>query len=300
MNFLPSAFDGGLELYFRVIREGMAVRSHCDLLRWLQGDVQHYLPHKIMLAVWIGTAARQVEYDVVSALPGVRTGFLHSEKLLTLQQELYGLWIALGKVPYRQSLDAHDSQSDNCRPPCTTGEIFRGMRSLLVHGASDERMGQDCLYIIFNSKDSFDDTTLSVMESLLPYLDSALRRITPWACQHQALPSMEDMPQSRENYGLSMREAEIMDWVRLGKTNPEIASILGISACTVKNHLQSIFKKLDVLNRVQAIAKVGPAPAIAKPAPLLSPSAVPLCANPINIPPVYRSSLELLVDRLKG
>lgn len=285
MNFLPSTFDGNLELYFRVIREGVAVRSHCDLLNWLQGEVQHYLPHKIMLAVWVGTAENQVEYDVVSALPGVRTGFLHSEKLLTLQQELYGLWIALGKVPYRQSLDVHDSQSGDCTPPCTTGEIFRGMRSLLVHGVSDERASQDCLYIIFNSQDSFDDTTLSFMESLLPYLDSALRRITPWIFQHQAM-----LPP--KNYGLSRREAEIMDWVRLGKTNSEVASILGISACTVRNHLQSIFKKLNVFNRVQAIAKVGLAPPIANP-PLLSPSTAPMCANPINIPPVYQSIKQL-------
>ncbi|WP_292993467.1 XrtB/PEP-CTERM-associated transcriptional regulator EpsA [Nitrosomonas sp.] len=299
MNFLPSTFDGSLELYFRIIREGMAVRSHCDLLKWLQGEVQHYLPHKIMLAVWIGTAENQVEYDVVSALPGIRTGFLHSEKLLTLQQELYSLWIALGKVPYRQSLDAHDSQSDDYTPPCTTGEIFCGMRSLLVHGASDERMGQDCLYIIFNSKDSFDDTTLGVMESLLPYLDNALRRIKPWACQHQTMFPSENLLQSRKNYGLSRREAEIMDWVRMGKTNSEIASILGISACTVRNHLQSIFKKLNVFNRVQAIAKVGPTPIIANP-PLLSPSTAPLRANPINISSAYRSSLEIVVDRLKG
>ncbi|MBL0010248.1 MAG: transcriptional regulator EpsA [Nitrosomonas sp.] len=229
MNFLPSTFDGSLETYFRIIRKGMAVRSHCDLLKWLQGDLQHYLPHKIMLALWIRTDANQVEYDVVSALPGIRTGFLHLEKLITLQQELHGFWIELGKVPYRQSLDAQDSQSEDCKPPATD-EIFRGMRSLLVHGVSDERVGQDCLYILFNSKDSFDDTTLRVMESLLPYLDTALRRITPLVRQHQAMLPSADLLQSSINYGLSMREVEILYWVRLGKTNSEIASILEISA----------------------------------------------------------------------
>jgi DNA-binding CsgD family transcriptional regulator len=51
---------------------------------------------------------------------------------------------------------------------------------------------------------------------------------------------------------ISAREAEIMDWVKLGKTNMEIGMILNISSFTVKNHLQRIFKKLDVLNRAQA------------------------------------------------
>lgn len=64
---------------------------------------------------------------------------------------------------------------------------------------------------------------------------------------------------------MSAREAEIMNWVRLGKTNAEIATILDISACTVKNHLQAIFRKLDVYNRVQAIAKMDPVAAIAHP-----------------------------------
>ena len=46
-----------------------------------------------------------------------------------------------------------------------------------------------------------------------------------------------------------------MHWVSIGKTNAEIGSILDISAFTVKNHLQRIFKKLDVFNRMQAVTK---------------------------------------------
>ncbi len=55
---------------------------------------------------------------------------------------------------------------------------------------------------------------------------------------------------------LSAREAEILRWIALGKTNPEIGSILGISSFTVKNHVQRILKKLDVINRTQAVGKV--------------------------------------------
>jgi DNA-binding CsgD family transcriptional regulator len=44
--------------------------------------------------------------------------------------------------------------------------------------------------------------------------------------------------------------------VALGKTNPEIGCILRISEFTVKNHLKSIFTKLDVSNRAQAVAKL--------------------------------------------
>lgn len=48
---------------------------------------------------------------------------------------------------------------------------------------------------------------------------------------------------------LSPREAEVADWMRRGKSNEEIAIILGISAHTVKNHLERVFRKLGVENR---------------------------------------------------
>lgn len=54
---------------------------------------------------------------------------------------------------------------------------------------------------------------------------------------------------------LSAREAEILRWIALGKTNPEIGSILNISSFTVKNHVQRILKKLDVTNRTHAVGK---------------------------------------------
>ena len=42
----------------------------------------------------------------------------------------------------------------------------------------------------------------------------------------------------------------------MGKTNAEIGIILSISAFTVKNHMQHIFKKLDVYNRTRAVSKM--------------------------------------------
>jgi DNA-binding CsgD family transcriptional regulator len=43
--------------------------------------------------------------------------------------------------------------------------------------------------------------------------------------------------------------------VRDGKTNDEIADILGLSMLTVKNHLRNAMKKLVVRTRGQAVAK---------------------------------------------
>ncbi len=53
---------------------------------------------------------------------------------------------------------------------------------------------------------------------------------------------------------LSAREQEVLELLTKGATNKEIASTLGISKDTVKNHLKNILEKLHLENRVQAAA----------------------------------------------
>jgi DNA-binding NarL/FixJ family response regulator len=55
---------------------------------------------------------------------------------------------------------------------------------------------------------------------------------------------------------LTRREREIAQLVAQGYSNQEIATKLGISICTVKNHLQRIFWKLRITNRTQLALRV--------------------------------------------
>jgi DNA-binding CsgD family transcriptional regulator len=52
---------------------------------------------------------------------------------------------------------------------------------------------------------------------------------------------------------LSAREHEVLEWMTQGKTNAEIATILGISLHTVKRHVEKILQKLGVPNRSAAV-----------------------------------------------
>lgn len=51
---------------------------------------------------------------------------------------------------------------------------------------------------------------------------------------------------------LSKKEHEVLFWVREGKSNPEIATLLGVSPETIKTHLKRIYRKLGVDNRTAA------------------------------------------------
>lgn len=54
------------------------------------------------------------------------------------------------------------------------------------------------------------------------------------------------------NEGLTRRETEVLAWVAQGKTNCEVATILGASPRTVQKHLEHIFQKLGVETRTAA------------------------------------------------
>lgn len=260
----PTLSDEHLSRYFRIVGQGIVVNSHLDLLKWMQGEMQYYLPHEIMLAVWGEGEENSLRHDLVSALPGVRTNYLQSEDLLALQQNLYGCWVGLGRVPFRLNLGECIFRPDKLASHCAFGRAIYGMQSLLIHGINDNRGGQDCLYIIFSSTASLDNSGLSAIESLLPYLDTALRRVAPlpssamtgFLANSEKNPGLkESETELSEDHGLSKREDEILDWVKQGKSNAEIGSILGISPFTVKNHMRRIFKKLAVNNRIQAASK---------------------------------------------
>ncbi|WBU31114.1 response regulator transcription factor [Rhodopseudomonas palustris] len=66
--------------------------------------------------------------------------------------------------------------------------------------------------------------------------------------------SAEAPTQFSAEFGLTSRESEVLAWLSKGKTNRDIAQILGLSPRTVDKHLEQIYAKLGVENRTAAAA----------------------------------------------
>jgi len=65
---------------------------------------------------------------------------------------------------------------------------------------------------------------------------------------HKALKAKERLP------GLSSRELQVLNALATGKSSKEIARELYLSEATVKTHLSNVYRKLEVNNRVSAVA----------------------------------------------
>lgn len=59
-----------------------------------------------------------------------------------------------------------------------------------------------------------------------------------------------------ERFGLTPGQARVLDLLTEGKTNRQIAELLGVTEGTVKIHVSAIFKALNVTNRSQALLAV--------------------------------------------
>jgi DNA-binding CsgD family transcriptional regulator len=55
------------------------------------------------------------------------------------------------------------------------------------------------------------------------------------------------MPNSFDQ--LTPKEIEVLQWIKMGKTNGEIGLILNNSPKTIKTHVEHILKKLNMPNR---------------------------------------------------
>ncbi|NJD60988.1 MAG: DNA-binding response regulator [Anaerolineales bacterium] len=64
--------------------------------------------------------------------------------------------------------------------------------------------------------------------------------------------SQQEQPQTLITDKLSEREVDVLRLIALGFSNTEIADRLHLSEGTVRNHVSSIFSKLDVSDRTQA------------------------------------------------
>jgi DNA-binding response OmpR family regulator/DNA-binding CsgD family transcriptional regulator len=56
-------------------------------------------------------------------------------------------------------------------------------------------------------------------------------------------------PSALMRLGLTAREAEVLYWIAQGKSNPDIATILGAAVRTVHKHVENIFRKLGLETR---------------------------------------------------
>lgn len=233
----------------------LAVRSAEDFAAVARGDLQFAIRHDVLIAAWGDFRLGALHYDLLATDPGIEGHNVAAGGIAPILSQLFAGWVANGRQPLR--MDVSEFSDAWGRGGVVPGAVptMAGMRSVVLHGILDQRGHADCLYAFFNTIQVPDRDDTDALKLLVPYIDVALRQVQAPSRQPGAAGvAGAAVKVVKDDSRLSEREAEIMKWVAMGKTNVEIGSILNLSSFTIKNHMQRIFKKLDVFNRAQAVS----------------------------------------------
>lgn len=109
-------------------------------------------------------------------------------------------------------------------------------------------------FVLNRSKRDFDEGDRNRLDVVRPHLAN-LYRLSVAADRAAEAPAHADRAVQFAELPLTPREREVLDWVSAGKTNRDVAAILGASPRTVEKHLERIYEKLGVETRTAAVMR---------------------------------------------
>lgn len=244
------------EVLLRVIEAAPQVCRRHQFFVWTQGDFQRWLPHKLSLCGSYDREQRDVVFDLFNSLPmpDAVTRSLRDRRGTLIEAAMASWQRGRGQAVV---LELEPLLS---RDPLIADIMALGYGRFIVHGLT--RPGRpdevESIFLFGQPVLPSDDNSRQALDMLLPCVHLAYQRV----CVTERQMSQVRSGASAAVAGIvarpspiTEREREILVWVRDGLSNQQISEKLGISALTVKNHVQKILRKLGAANRAQAVAK---------------------------------------------
>ena len=225
----------------------LRVHTRPQLFSWVQGALHSLIPHEVLLCGLQEGRQSPMRADSFTTAP------VDGEKLNETFQQDVSFVPQLIKMWEENRCRAVVTETE--RGPFAAGALARSLAgvsasSVLAHGTHDAS-GDMVSFFVFASKTGHLGPKQAYLADLIvPYLHAA------WVRSHVTWPLDRAGATKPAKAGLlTPREQQILQWIYHGKSNIEIGMILGISPLTVKNHVQKTLRKLNVLNRTQAVGR---------------------------------------------
>ena len=224
----------------------LRVHARAHFFSWTQGLLQSLIRHELLVCTLCHgkpPAFRADGFSMTTPDPA-----MFSDMFLRDTAVAPGLLKAWEERRYQPVV------LDTATTPIGNGAFAReierlGAPQLLVHGVHDADGRAVTLFTFACRSGSIGPRQAYLAQLLAPSLHSA------WVRTQLTQRTQRGTEKAPGQSVLTVREQDILKWIYLGKSNFEIGAILKISPLTVKNHVQKILRKLDVLNRTQAVGK---------------------------------------------
>jgi transcriptional regulator EpsA len=239
------------EYLVRSLEAALQVRDLRHFFLWTQGQFQGLLPHEIMVCIQFSQNGETQHVECLRSTvnsPQLIKMLCAPEEGLAVRlanhcraQRLLPAVIARGARNTHPSVAPFQAEIESCQ-----------LGNAVVHGTGRLR-GGGTFFALFSLPEPPTTRQAFFLDLLLPSLHLAFLRVATQGDESAAddAAGAATMPTPL----LTGREIEVLRWVTKGKSNYEIGMILVLSTLTIKNHMQRIYKKLNVHNRAQAVSR---------------------------------------------
>ncbi|MEY8688784.1 MAG: XrtB/PEP-CTERM-associated transcriptional regulator EpsA [Leptothrix sp. (in: b-proteobacteria)] len=247
MNDYRKLNDSERERFADMVESSLVVSSRNQFFVWTQSSVQSLVPHEILICgIEDGSRQgmsmhrfstsryfRQEQFDSVS---DPRVGLMPC--LLAIVEGGDGATVF---CPFESEREA-----DARLLELVSGQELKNLAAQMVTGT---RGKVEAFYAFSRVSAPLDARLAYLMELLVPHLHGAFLRVLSFERE------VADSTTQRAGRLITPRQEQILNLIKTGKTNIEIAELLECSPWTIKNHIQAILRKLDTNTRTHAIAR---------------------------------------------
>ena len=238
--------DSEREALLLNIDVSLRVHTRPQLFSWVQGALQSLIAHEVLVCGLQEGRQAPLRVDSFSTAP------VDCARLNELFQQDVSLVPHLIKLWEENRCMAVLCDTD--RGPHGGGALARelarlGIAQVLVHGTHDASGNMTSFFVFANRPGTLGAKQAYLADLAVPYLHASwVRSQVTWPLDRAGVkPAKTGL--------LTPREQQILQWIYHGKSNIEIGMILEISPLTVKNHVQKTLRKLNVINRTQAVGR---------------------------------------------
>jgi transcriptional regulator EpsA len=245
--------DTHIEAVVSCAESALEVRRRYQFFVWTQGSLQVLLPHQLAICGAYSRARHEVQFEAFNSVP-VNAGLLaqFSESGSPAIAMLQNLWLAARCKPVSIAVEQMQGEAF---APLRHDLLAAGFRELLAHGVSrPQRTAEiESFFVLGCQQQPYSARHRLCFELMIPHLHTTWQRVQSVERDMKELPP-PGVARPQSSGRITERERQILRWLREGFSNPQIGEALGISALTVKNHVQKILRKLNAANRAQAVA----------------------------------------------
>ena len=234
------------ELFTEIVESSLRVFGRHHFFGWTQGLVQTLLPHEILLC-GVDDGSRQG----MSMHHFAGSRYFKEEHFAALcvpHDGLVSRLLAEWQVSGAPVLIDGASGGQNGRAVLSEMVQRNELRNIAAHAIRGAGRGIVGFYGFSRIPGELGPHIAYLAELIVPYIHSTFVRVLGNERKSAA-------GSARAGRGITARETEILRWIKQGKTNLEIARALNLSPWTVKNHVQTILKKLSAQTRGHAVAR---------------------------------------------